>query len=89
MLTQLKLAGIFNKVKGVVLGNFRKCFAEEPDRSFTLEEVFEQHFSSFDIPVYFGAQIGHTRNKFTVPIGMTVEMDADEGSISLKSPVVQ
>ena len=68
--------------------NFRKCFAEEPDRSFTLEEVFHHHFGTLDIPVYYGAQIGHTKNKFTVPIGMEVEINADQGTITLLHPAV-
>jgi muramoyltetrapeptide carboxypeptidase len=88
MLTQLVLSGIIGDVNGIVLGNFRKCFAEEPDRSFTLEEVFHHHFATLDIPVYYGAQIGHTKNKFTVPIGMDVEIDADQGTIALLHPAV-
>ena len=83
MLMQLKLNGAFNQVRGVILGNFRKCFAEEPDRSFTLEEVFDQYFSGLDIPVFYGAQIGHTVNKITLPVGSRVRMDADKGLISL------
>ncbi len=83
MLTQLKQAGIFQKCTGVILGSFRKCTAEEPDRAFTLEEVFEQHFGDMEIPVYYGAQIGHTVNKFTIPIGTSAEMDADTGTIRL------
>ncbi|MDG1334197.1 MAG: LD-carboxypeptidase [Crocinitomicaceae bacterium] len=83
MLTQLKLAGVFNQISGLVLGNFRKCVPEEPHRSFTLEEVFEQHFTEIDIPVFYGAQIGHTRNKFTVPVGVKVRMDADAGTIEM------
>lgn len=89
MLTQLRLAGIFKAVNGVVLGNFRKCSPEEPDRSFTLEEVFEQHFASEDIPVYYGAQIGHTRDKYTVPVGTKVKIDADQGTIELLEPGVR
>jgi len=88
MLTQLKLAGVFKDVNGIILGNFRKCTAEEPDRSFTLEEVFEQHFSALSIPVFYGAQIGHVRNKFTVPVGVEVEMNADEGRFNLLQPAV-
>ncbi len=88
MLTQLKLAGVFEQVNGIILGNFRKCFAEEPDRSFTLEEVFKQHFSELDAPVFYGAQIGHVRNKFTVPIGVEVKMNADEGHFNLLEPAV-
>ena len=85
---QLKLNGVFDQVKGIILGNFRKCFAEEPDRSFTLEEVFDQYFSSLDVPVFYGAQIGHTVNKITVPVGAQVRMDAGKGIISLLRPAV-
>ena len=88
MLTQLKLAGVFTEVNGIILGGFRKCNAEEPERSFTLKQVFEQHFSTLKIPVYFGAQIGHIRNKYTVPVGLKVHMDADEGTLHLEHPAV-
>tara|TARA_R110002072_G_scaffold232309_1_gene389677 strand:- start:28151 stop:29179 length:1029 start_codon:yes stop_codon:yes gene_type:complete len=83
MLTHLKLAGVFDEVNGVILGNFRKCVAEEPERSFTLKEVFEQHFSTLKKPVFYGAQIGHVRNKFTIPVGVEVKMNADDGSFVL------
>lgn len=88
MLMQLKLNGVFDQVRGVILGNFRKCTAEEPNRSFTLEEVFDQYFSSMKIPVFYGAQIGHTVNKFTMPVGAHVYMDADKGIISLLNSAV-
>ncbi len=88
MLTQLKLAGVFDKISGLILGTFRKCIAEEPDRSFALEEVFEQHFSTFEKPVFYGAQIGHTKHKFTVPIGAMAEMNAEVGTFKLLEPAV-
>lgn len=88
MLMQLKLNGAFDKVNGIVLGNFRKCIAEDPNRTFTLEEVFDQYFSSMNIPVFYGAQIGHTVNKFTIPVGGLVRIDADNGLIQLMSPAV-
>lgn len=83
MLTQLQQAGIFDRCAGIILGNFRKCTAEEPERSFTLEQVFGQHFNDFGKPVYYGAQIGHTVNKWTVPIGVPAIMDADKGEVQL------
>ncbi|NVK65110.1 MAG: LD-carboxypeptidase [Flavobacteriales bacterium] len=89
MLTQLKLAGVFEQISGLVLGNFRKCIAEEPHRSFTLEEVFEQHFKDAKIPVFYGAQIGHIRNKFTVPVGVKVRMNSENGTIQLLEAGVQ
>ncbi len=89
MLTQLKASRVFDNVNGIILGNFRKCIAEEPHRSFTLEEVFEQHFKPMAIPVFYGAQIGHTVNKFTVPLGVRAEMDADKGSFQLLETAVE
>lgn len=83
MLTQLKLAGVFNEISGLVLGNFRNCVPEEPDRSFSLEEVFDQHFREAQFPVFYGAQIGHIRNKFTVPLGVRVMINSDAGTIEL------
>ena len=83
MLTQLRQAGIFERCNGIILGNFRKCIAEEPERAFTLEEVFAQHFSDLKKPVFYGAQIGHTVNKMTIPIGVQAQMDADTGSFHL------
>lgn len=77
MLTHLKLNGAFDQIAGLILGTFRKCEPEEPHRSFSLEEVFEQHFSDLKIPVYYGAPIGHVKYKFTVPVGMPVRMDAN------------
>lgn len=88
MLTHLKLAGVFDKVNGIILGGFRKCVPEEPERSFSLEEVFQQHFSNIGKPVFSGAQIGHLKNKFTVPIGQKIEMNADTGQFRLLEPVV-
>jgi muramoyltetrapeptide carboxypeptidase len=89
MLTQFELAGILSKVSGVILGGFRKCEPEDPLNSFSLQEVFEQHFSERNYPVFFGAQIGHIMNKFTVPVGVEAKMDADAGTILLQHPAVR
>lgn len=89
MLTQIKQAGVLEKCNGIILGSFRKCFAEEPERAFTLEEVFEQHFGNFGKPVYHGAQIGHTVNKYTVPIGVEATMNADTGTFQLQISAVK
>lgn len=77
MLWQLKQAGVFKKVNGIVLGSFRDCEPEEPERSFSLDQVFAQHFSKLPYPVYQGASFGHIAPKFTLPIGILTEIDAD------------
>lgn len=81
MLWQLKQGGVFERVNGLVLGSFKDCEPEEPEKSFTLAQVFEQHVAGLKIPVYQGAAIGHIAPKFTVPIGVRAEMDADAFTI--------
>lgn len=81
MFWQMKQAGVFEKVKGIVFGSFNKCFPEEPEKSFTLQEVLEQHFKDIGIPVYMGATFGHMSPKFTLPIGIQAELDADNFTI--------
>lgn len=88
MLTQFKLAGWWEKLNGVILGKFRDCVAEEPEFSFTVEEVLKDHFSSLKIPVLWDAPIGHVRDKYCLPVGAEVLLDASKGSFSLLSEPV-
>lgn len=88
MLTHLKLAGVFDKINGLIIGKCRKCDAEEPDFAFTMDEIYEQHFTDFGKPVYQGANIGHIRDKFTVPIGIRAKMNADKCSFEMMEVAV-
>lgn len=81
MLWQLKQAGVYDAVNGIVLGGFNKCEPEEPEKSFTIEEIFQQHFKDLNVPVFKGASFGHITNKFTLPIGVMAEMNAEDFSI--------
>ena len=88
MLTQLKLNGVLNQLSGIIFGKFSKCEAEEPLKAFTFMEVLEQHIKPLGIPAFYGAAIGHTENKITIPIGIKVKMDAEKGSIKLMESAV-
>ncbi len=89
MLTQLRLAGVFDKISGFIFGKCVSCEAE-PGPHFTLREIVEQHIAEFNIPAYMGANIGHIDDMITVPVGLEAEIDADAGVIRLlKAPVAQ
>lgn len=83
MFTQLKLAGVLDKLSGIVFGKCVKCEAEEPEKAFTFQQVIEQHIKPLKIPAFYGAMIGHIENKYTVPLGIPAEIDADKCSIKL------
>lgn len=89
MLTQLGLAGILDKLAGVVFGQCTRCTGEEANYSgFTVSEVFDQHFAPLGVPAFQGALIGHIANQFSMPVGIPAEIDADAGTIRILEPVV-
>jgi muramoyltetrapeptide carboxypeptidase len=88
MLTQMRLAGIFDEVEGVVFASCDKCQAPEPEKSLTLAEVLFDNLKPCGKPAFFGLKVGHLSDKYIVPIGINVEINADEFSIKfLESPI--
>lgn len=88
MLTQLALAGVLAKVRGVIFGRCTKCEPGEGYGSLTLEEVLDDHLKPLGVPAWQGAQIGHIDKQFTLPVGLDAEIDADRGTIRLLEPAV-
>jgi muramoyltetrapeptide carboxypeptidase len=89
MMTQLKLAGILDQVKGVVFGECTDC---EPGKgtygSLTLEEILTDHLAPLGIPAWHNAMIGHIPKQFTIAVGGQVEIDATRGSIRMLEAAV-
>jgi muramoyltetrapeptide carboxypeptidase len=88
MLTQLKLAGILGQLSGFVFGKCSDCGPEESYGSLTLEEILDDHIKSLGIPAWYGSMIGHIEDKFTMPLGVEAEIDADNGKITLLESAV-
>jgi len=88
MLTQLKLSGILDQISGVVFGKCTNCGPDEGYGSLTLEEVLNDHIRPLRIPAWSGAMIGHVENKFTMPLGVQAEIDAERGTIQMLEPAV-
>jgi muramoyltetrapeptide carboxypeptidase len=87
MLTQLKTAGILNQIAGFIFGQCNNCsLGDEP--SFTLMQVLQDHIIPLNIPAWYGSMIGHIKDKFTLPIGVEVEIDANFGTIRMLEAAV-
>jgi muramoyltetrapeptide carboxypeptidase len=83
MLTQLRLAGVFEACAGIVLGDWNNCVPEEGDRSLELSEVFSDLLIGCGKPILTGFQAGHCLPMLTFPFGVEVSMDADGGTLEL------
>ena len=87
MLTQLKNAGILNQISGLIFGQCTNCKPGEAP-TFALIEVLKDHIQPLGIPAWYGSMIGHIKDKFTVPLGAEVQIDASLGVIKMLEPAV-
>lgn len=83
MLNQLRLAGKIQDAKGVILGDFNNCDNEDGETSFVLREVVEQYFGHLDKPVIYNFKSGHCEPMITIPFGVKVRLDGDNGKVIL------
>lgn len=86
MLQQLRLAGKFRFVAGVVFGEFVGCVPEEDTSSFTLLEVIKDAMKDITVPSYYGLPTGHGVNKATLPLGVKAEIDAGKCLLTITEP---
>jgi muramoyltetrapeptide carboxypeptidase len=87
-LTQLELAGILRRVRGLVFGQCTRCDPPMANVRLTLDRVLLDQVGPLRIPAFRGALIGHIERQLTLPIGVQVEIDADEGTIQLLEAAV-
>jgi muramoyltetrapeptide carboxypeptidase len=89
MLNQLRLADVFKRTTGIVLGEFTGCEAESGKPSLTLQQVFEDSFLDYNFPVAGHIQNGHVNDLLTVPFGVRVRLDATRGRLSFLENAVE
>lgn len=88
MLTQLRIAGVLDKISGFIFGKCSDCEPGEGYGSLTLPEILHDHLGKNNIPAFYGSMIGHIKDKFTVPVGIAVEMNATSGVINMAESAV-
>jgi muramoyltetrapeptide carboxypeptidase len=86
MLTHLKLADMFNGVRGVVFGKIARV---EADRHlpYGVPDIILDVLDDIDIPILYGFPAGHCQQPVTIPIGTQVAI-RDGRLVFCESPVV-
>jgi len=79
MLTQMKLAGCFDGLAGLLLGSFTDCGPAKE-----IYKVVTGIFDEMDIPVLAGFEGGHGKENITIPFGIKTTLDAGRKIISFK-----
>ena len=78
LLTQLSRAGWFDRVSGIALGSWTRCGPPEQVRA-TMANLLGE----LGVPVVADLGFGHCDGQRTVPLGVTAELDADSGRLTL------
>jgi muramoyltetrapeptide carboxypeptidase len=86
MWTHLQLAGVFERVRGIVLGSFSAC--EERGADYTSDEVLRELAASTALPCAAGLPIGHGDVNEPVPLGVRVRLDADAARLTFLEAAV-
>jgi muramoyltetrapeptide carboxypeptidase len=74
LLAHLRLAGVLERISGLLLGQLSEKKISKPDW-----DLFRENFSGLDIPIWRGLPIGHGRDNVTMPVGAPVELDGEKG----------
>lgn len=84
MLIQLKRAGIFNQLSGLILGGFAD--RKDTTRPFgkTVEEIIQAHLSEFNYPICFGFPVSHDTENYALKVGPSFELSVASKLVRLK-----
>ncbi|MFD3824616.1 LD-carboxypeptidase [Streptomyces sp. NPDC058625] len=82
-LTQLLRAGRLDGVSGLLLGSWAQCGPYEKVRALLADRL-----GGLGVPVAEQFGFGHCDGALTVPFGVTAELDADAGTLTLDEPAL-
>jgi len=87
MLMQLLDAGILAKQSAIMLGGFSAYRLYDNDRGYSLQAAFEAVRSRLpdSIPILTDLLFGHQPNKLTLPVGVVVEIEANDAGYSMQA----
>jgi len=89
MFNQMRLAGLFKGIKGVIIGSFRDCNEPDPNkRTLTLGEVITDYLSPLKKPVVYNFRHGHLKDNITVPIGINIKINASRKFVEIAEAAV-
>lgn len=82
MLTQWRLMGVFQGIKGIALGRFSNCDPLGNASSWTVAEVLRDRLGDLGIPIVAALPFGHDGVNAILPVGCPVILDGDQGTLS-------
>ncbi len=84
MLQSMRISGLFNTVRGLVIGKLTNCEEKEYfDCSPTFDDIIMDACNGYSFPIIKNVDFGHGAEHLTIPIGATIEINTDADTIIL------
>jgi muramoyltetrapeptide carboxypeptidase len=83
MLYQLHFAGVLERQRAVVLGDFGGFELGANDNGYDIGAMIEHARSTFGVPVFSGLPFGHCSDKLTLPVGGHCRLSVRDGAARL------
>ena len=89
LFAQLKLAGILDRLGGLVLGGFTGAEPPADRPSLSLDAVLDDYTRDLSYPVARGLVYGHFNRKSTLPVGVRARLEAggSDAALTVLEPV--
>lgn len=89
MLNQIRLQGIFEKIKGIILGRFVDCYeTDQYKKSLSLNEVIDDYFGKIKKPIIYNFKHGHVADNITVAFGIKYKIITEDATIEMTESAV-
>lgn len=75
ILTHMALMGVFDRIKGIVIGKLSECVPPE-NVDMTMTDFLGMIFKKYEFPIIYECDFGHIPNNLCLPIGCKVKMIA-------------
>jgi muramoyltetrapeptide carboxypeptidase len=76
MLFQMRMAGCFHGISGIVMGSFHDCGKYE-----RICDIVKNLFEDLQVPILSGFDIGHGETNLTIPMGIRATLDTNQSNL--------
>ena len=80
MLIQLIQSKKLSDCSGIILGSFKNCIANNPNKSLSLENIFNELLVPLNKPILSNLSSGHCLPNITLPLGKTMLLECSDHS---------
>ena len=87
LFTRLRQLGVFDQIKGLVVGRFHTNVGFNKKDSF--EMILDDALRGYDLPVLYNVDFGHTDPLITIPLGIRCKIDAGKKEITYLESAVR